>query len=560
MSLSIETKTRPISEQVCPTNPKPESNVLLELSHLEFNIYFDGTWNSKKNSDFYNDPKNLEKDDFKDPKKQKKQYNLGISFARAPTGVDQMHRAAEDKDPYNIALYVDGSGTESWEDHTKYDEQKKEYVEHPVSDNAIGAAFGWFSTGVNGKLDKMFKQIKDKIDKILSTNTVTFSSIIFNVYGFSRGAATARMFCNRVMKQKKIKLKSEYVLEQSDYLDLSPFMVTLKMVGIFDTVSSIGVNHTDDIKANDQDLNFGQCLSGKIVHILAGHEFRQKFNVTSIKHSVLDGNGFELVMPGCHTDIGDGLNTEKKFDEKTKTFENKGETQEVTVLQKLRIYDDEPDDILFPSINPLGIFMPVARTEARARKESNNADFEKVMNYLVSDKWVIKDEEILIENKLLMEKLIIKRKKLSSDYPKIPTFIMVDMVKKFNAYYFKENYLIKYKIETVDDEKLEKMFDNLKKQAFELLEKNISGEDKRFVEMRIQDGSQKIQHEYEGVKIDMPYIDIQGDDDLKKLMYGKYLHWCSSMDTKFLSLAFTQVNIAHINIQTNRFYRNVVEG
>ena len=560
MSLSIETKTRPISEQVCPTNPKPESNVLLELSHLEFNIYFDGTWNSKKNSDFYNDPKNLEKDDFKDPKKQKKQYNLGISFARAPTGVDQMHRAAEDKDPYNIALYVDGSGTESWEDHTKYDEQKKEYVEHPVSDNAIGAAFGWFSTGVNGKLDKMFKQIKDKIDKILSTNTVTFSSIIFNVYGFSRGAATARMFCNRVMKQKKIKLKSEYVLEQSDYLDLSPFMVTLKMVGLFDTVSSIGVNHTDDIKANDQDLNFGQCLSGKIVHILAGHEFRQKFNVTSIKHSVLDGNGFELVMPGCHTDIGDGLNTEKKFDEKTKTFENKGETQEVTVLQKLRIYDDEPDDILFPSINPLGIFMPVARTEARARKESNNADFEKVMNYLVSDKWVIKDEEILIENKLLMEKLIIKRKKLSSDYPKIPTFIMVDMVKKFNAYYFKENYLIKYKIETVDDEKLEKMFDNLKKQAFELLEKNISGEDKRFVEMRIQDGSQKIQHEYEGVKIDMPYIDIQGDDDLKKLMYGKYLHWCSSMDTKFLSLAFTQVNIAHINIQTNRFYRNVVEG
>ena len=563
MSLSIETKTRPISEQVCPTNPKPESNVPLELSHLEFNIYFDGTWNSKKNSDFYNDPKNLEKDDFKDPKKQKKQYNLGISFARAPTGVDQMHRAAEDKDPYNIALYVDGSGTESWEDHTKYDEQKKEYVEHPVSDNAIGAAFGWFSTGVNGKLDKMFKQIKDKIDKILSINTVTFSSIIFNVYGFSRGAATARMFCNRVMKQKKIKLKSEYVLEQSDYLDLSPFMVTLKMVGLFDTVSSIGVNHTDDIKANDQDLNFGQCLSGKIVHILAGHEFRQKFNVTSIKHSVLDGNGFELVMPGCHTDIGDGLNTEKKFDEKTKTFENKGETQEVTVLQKLRIYDDEPDDILFPSINPLGIFMPVARTEARARKESNNANYNEVMTYLVQNKWFknsISDEpEIWIEKGKLMEKLKSSRVGLSLDYPKIPTFIMIEMIKKFNAYYFKEDYLIKYKIETTQDDNLKKMFDDLKPQAFELLDKNISGKEEKFVEKRIQDGLQKLPHEYEGLRIDMPYIDIQ-DDALREIMYNKYLHWCSSMDTKFLSLAFTQVNIAHIDIQTNRFYRNVVEG
>ena len=87
----------------------------------------------------------------------------------------------------------------------------------------------------------------------------------------------------------------------------------------------------------------------------------------------------------------------------------------------------------------------------------------------------------------------------------------------------------------------------------------ISGKEEKFVEKRIQDGLQKLPHEYEGLRIDMPYIDIQ-DDALREIMYNKYLHWCSSMDTKFLSLAFTQVNIAHIDIQTNRFYRNVVEG
>lgn len=563
MSLSPDHKNKPISEQISPTNPKPDSNVSLELNHLEFNIFFDGTWNSKKNSDFYNDPKNLEKDDFKDPKKQKKEYNLGTSFARAPTGVDQMHRATKEDDPYNISLYVDGSGTESWEDHTQYDEKKKAYVQHPVSDNPIGAAFGWFSTGVNGKLDKMFKQIKDKIDKILSDNTVTFSSIIFNVYGFSRGAATARMFCNRVMKQKRIKLKSEYVLEQSEYLDLSTYQVTLKMVGLFDTVSSIGVNHTDDVKANDQDLNFGQCFaSGKIVHILAGHEFRQKFNVTSIKNSVLDGNGFELVMPGCHTDIGDGLGTEKEFDKDSNTWIDKGKTQKGTILQKLRVYDDEPDDILLPSLNPLGIFMSVARTEARARKESNNANYKQVMAHLVNDNWVKNNndvKEIWIEKETIFEKLEMKRESLSSDYPKIPTFIMIEMIKKFNAYYFKEDYLIKYKIETTKDDHLKKMFDNLKPQAFSLLEKNLAGAEKRFVEARIQDGSQKNTHEYDGIKIDMPYIDIQGDDELKKNMYNKYLHWCSSMEFSLSSL-LTHVNIAHIDIRTNRFYRDVIEG
>ncbi|QOW47031.1 MULTISPECIES: hypothetical protein [Acinetobacter] len=93
---------------------------------------------------------------------------------------------------------------------------------------------------------------------------------------------------------------------------------------------------------------------------------------------------------------------------------------------------------------------------------------------------------------------------------------MIEMIKKFNAYYFKEDYLIKYKIETTKDKKLEKMFDNLKPQAFELLEKNMAGQEKRFVETRIQDGLQKNAHEYEGVKIDMPYIDIQDDDELKK--------------------------------------------
>lgn len=554
MSLIIETKTQPINQQNAPTNPTANSSIPLALGHIEFNIFFDGTWNSKKNSDFYNDPENLKKDDFKDPKAQKKKYNLGISFARAPTGVDRMHRASKDKDPYIIPLYVDGSGTESWEDH-----QNK-----PSKDNALGAALGWFSTGVNGKLDKMYKQIKDKIDELMNDGQQPISSIIFNVYGFSRGAATARMFCNRVIKVKKIPLEKEYVLDKREYLDLSPYSVTLKMVGIFDTVSSIGVNHTDDVESNGQDLDFGQCFAtGKIIHILAGHEFRQKFNVTSIKKSVLDGNGFELVMPGCHTDIGDGLGTETRYNSKEKDVNKQWEVtarnENKTILQKYRIYDDEPDDVLFPSIHPL----PVGRSEFKARKENNNANFGEVLKYLVEKGW-FKDEDddpqIKIEKGKVFEMLNVCRDQISSDYPKIPTFIMLEFVKKFGAYHFNDNYFEQYSIATTCDENLLTMYNNLSTQAFELLTKNEARQEQRYVDTVIYDGMQDIKHTFAERNIDMPYIDIKGNEDLRKLMYNKYLHWCSEMKRGVGDLTFTQVNIAHIDIRTNRFYREVVEG
>ena len=137
--------------------------------------------------------------------------------------------------------------------------------------------------------------------------------VMFDVYGFSRGAATARMFVNRVIKERNKELLTYYGL------DLTEYTVMVRFVGLFDTVSSIGTNHTNDVEGDKQGLAFAKGkITSKIVHLVAGHEFRQKFSVTSIQQAVARGYGLEVVLPGNHTDIGDGKDTNKKYNEKDK--------------------------------------------------------------------------------------------------------------------------------------------------------------------------------------------------------------------------------------------------
>ncbi|UTO05422.1 hypothetical protein NKT77_01840 [Moraxella sp. FZLJ2107] len=55
------------------------------------------------------------------------------------------------------------------------------------------------------------------------------------------------------------------------------------------------------------------------------------------------------------------------------------------------------------------------------------------------------------------------------------------------------------------------------------------------------------------------YVSIQ-DAQKSKILFHDYLHWCSSMDRKFLSLIGTQVSVPQINPQSNQFYRTVYQG
>lgn len=552
MSFTIETKIKPINQQNAPTNPTPESCVHLQLEYLEFSLFFDGTWNSKFNSDRYNNASMVDKENNPEFNLDSQLFGINgngsISFTRAPTGVDRMHRAYKPDCAQNVALYVDGSGTETPEDIHNPDTYK--------GDNTWGAASGWNSTGVYAKLEKMLKQLKTALDAYIQKHQSKPAEIIFNVYGFSRGAATARMFCHRMIKRR-------FKREITQYVKLKGIRVRLKFVGLFDTVSSIGFSHANDVKEDGQGLDFIKDQEvTKIVHIAAMHEYRQKFNLTNIAVPVSKGYGLEFALPGCHTDIGDGLGTKGEIrivqddsvdnicQEKKQWYVNDRDEEKTILVKSIKEKANSKGAVW--SLNPI----PAFHEASIAQQENDLADFKIVMDKLLERGWFKNDtnKEIFIvpdpkdTSPITNEKyqqLKVNRIQISLDYPKIPTYIMLDLCKKYHAYYFDLAKLKEYSLEKAENsEELKSFYDNLKVQVFALDEKvNKSA----LTELR------------EDKTIDQPRINIQGNDVLKKTMYNRYLHWCSERTLEF-SDKIIKTNIAYIDHTRNEFYRKIISG
>ncbi|WP_046247525.1 phospholipase effector Tle1 domain-containing protein, partial [Hymenobacter terrenus] len=80
--------------------------------------------------------------------------------------------------------------------------------------------------------------------------------------------------------------------------------VKIKFVGVFDTVSSYGFTLTG---FGSDVAELGLDLAGvpeKVVHLAAANEYRENFSLTDITSSLQVGKGYELVLPGVHSNIG----------------------------------------------------------------------------------------------------------------------------------------------------------------------------------------------------------------------------------------------------------------
>jgi len=74
-------------------------------------------------------------------------------------------------------------------------------------------------------------------------------------------------------------------------------------VGLYDTVSSYGRSFLDDV--DQLGLKIGG-QAAKVVHLVAGDECRENFASTTIASAIAAGVGYELVLPGVHSDVGGG--------------------------------------------------------------------------------------------------------------------------------------------------------------------------------------------------------------------------------------------------------------
>lgn len=561
MTSSSDEQEKPLNKTPAPSNTTEGSKVELEIRRVEFNVYFDGTWNSKFNSNWYNDSnwyqsdrysidgKAYDHDDSSIEEKYRGMYKADeTSFARAPTGVDQMNRAARTNDPYIIPLYVDGSGTETPSDDPYALDNVNDYKGSEAamqSDSAFGSGLGRGGTGVYAKLEKMCEQVQNKLKAVSKATDIPIHIVMFDVYGFSRGAATARMFVHRVIKEKNKELLTDYGL------DLTKYTVMVRFVGLFDTVSSIGTNHTNDVEGDKQGLAFAKGkITSKIVHLVAGHEFRQKFSVTSIQQAVTRGYGLEVVLPGNHTDIGDGKSTKKKYNEDTKEYEFAGNVDEKTILQhKSWSFSNM---LTTPARAVLGMAGDAIDDQNEMINDMNQASLEKTMQILIEQGWFVnrakteqspEQKEIWIEKDSPYKMLNVSRT-LNVGYPKVPTWIMLDLIKEAGAYRFQDNLLKKYAISTTKDNYLEQFYADMQLQVMARWKANS----KDYISGNIANNSQHT----------LPYVTVN-NPNLQKILLNKYLQWPSEV-TQSVSEQVVSVSLPRINPATNQFYRTVISG
>jgi hypothetical protein len=149
---------------------------------------------------------------------------------------------------------------------------------------------------------ELLKYVKN-LETILNKNKPTVTMLTISVFGFSRGAAEARAFCNAFYKLCVAKGK-QYTL--------AGVPVRINFLGIFDTVASVGVIGADIITPTGHQswakgsLRVHPAIE-KCVHYVAAHEVRACFPLDTVRYrGQYPANCTETVYPGTHSDIGGG--------------------------------------------------------------------------------------------------------------------------------------------------------------------------------------------------------------------------------------------------------------
>ncbi|MEM4988940.1 DUF2235 domain-containing protein [Collimonas sp. H4R21] len=125
------------------------------------------------------------------------------------------------------------------------------------------------------------------------------AGIYLDVFGFSRGAAQARVFTNWL---------HQYFLIDGKLFGIPAYV---RMLGLMDTVASVGVTNANNGEghwdwATAENLRIHPEVRN-CVHYVALHEFRTVFPLDSIcQGDVLPPKCYEHYYPGAHADVGGG--------------------------------------------------------------------------------------------------------------------------------------------------------------------------------------------------------------------------------------------------------------
>ncbi|KPX49124.1 T6SS phospholipase effector Tle1-like catalytic domain-containing protein [Pseudomonas ficuserectae] len=171
-----------------------------------------------------------------------------------------------------------------------------------------GQSFGRGTTGVICKVENAFRKLETVLKAFPHDNPdCVLEALELDIFGFSRGAASARHLANEILKQRAGML--EPILQSrkvrlSEHFSWRNGSVQLKVIGLFDTVAAIGsfrdMGNTRDASNRRVNLYLPPGCAQQVLHLVARDESRRNFAL----NSVLPEWPKEIVLPGAHSDIG----------------------------------------------------------------------------------------------------------------------------------------------------------------------------------------------------------------------------------------------------------------
>ncbi|WP_049048421.1 T6SS phospholipase effector Tle1-like catalytic domain-containing protein [Aeromonas hydrophila] len=287
------------------------------LNILRIGVFFDGTGNNTHNAQA-----GLQKveqwllETCSDPAQREKELQ-GCQMGQSPvegSSANDVTNVGKLFEQYDIAAgplvahsYISGIGTRD----PIAGENGPEYRSDDTLTQGFDLDFGGENTSIIGKVtlactDTILMGIHDDLRDILPSIDC-IHRIVFDVFGFSRGAAAARHFVNTIDQ------KSDHPLAQA--MANSPDIrlkagfdwasrddVRFTFVGLFDTVvSSYNPDVNVQLKAD--------CAE-RVVHLTALDEVRKYFPLSRITEDAAGtstpAHFTELALPGAHSDIGGG--------------------------------------------------------------------------------------------------------------------------------------------------------------------------------------------------------------------------------------------------------------
>lgn len=271
------------------TEPCPLKEPKKKPISIRVSIFFDGTLNNRANSS--DQTKTIE---FK---------NKNGSYENDTTNIaklELMYTNDQDAD-FSGSIYLEGIGTEDFK-----------------ADSDIGAALGMGATGVKGKVEKCMELLGAKLKKFAPDVTVPITYVYLDVLGFSRGSAAARYCIHLALEDTWNTITVEKWLSKQGY---SVGVVKVKFVGLFDTVASFGVKHSNDTA----ELSLDSIRKAeKVVQLAAADEHRANFRLTNINSAGTKGT--QIFLPGVHSDIG-GSYQNNSSEDLTLFSSNKGDAR-----------------------------------------------------------------------------------------------------------------------------------------------------------------------------------------------------------------------------------------